>query len=88
MLLSKNINFARSFSIYRDKHYLDLYDAAKIILEGFNVVSISGGDRCTFEESKHFFSQKAVLVDIDETFYTLNQFHLLEMAMERFQSVN
>ena len=40
-----------------DKKLID-NDAAKVILEGFNVVSISGGDSCTFEESKHFFSYR------------------------------
>ena len=58
LYLSKNINFARSFSTYRDKHYLDLYDAAKVILESFNIKFISGGDRCTFKESEEFFSYR------------------------------
>ena len=58
LYLSKNNNFSRSFS-YRDgKNYLDLYDAAKVILEGLNISSVSGGDRCTFEESSHFFSYR------------------------------
>ena len=58
LFLSKNNNFERSFLLKNNKLYLDLYDAAKVIFEGFNVVSISGGDRCTFEESKHFFSYR------------------------------
>ncbi|MDA7438247.1 peptidoglycan editing factor PgeF [Candidatus Pseudothioglobus singularis] len=58
LYLSKNISFTRSFSFYRDKHYLDLYDAAKVILESFNITLISGGDRCTFKESDKFFSYR------------------------------
>ncbi|MDB2671020.1 peptidoglycan editing factor PgeF [Candidatus Pseudothioglobus singularis] len=58
LYLLKNINFARSFSTYRDKHYLDLYDAAKVILESLNIKFISGGDRCTFKESEEFFSYR------------------------------
>ena len=58
LYLSKNNNFERSFLLKNNKLYLDLYDAAKVIFEGFNLVSISGGDRCTFEESKHFFSYR------------------------------
>ena len=58
LYLSKNSNFARSFSFYRDKYYLDLYDAAKVILESFNITLISGGDRCTFKESDKFFSYR------------------------------
>ena len=58
LYLSKNGNLARSFSLYRDKHYLDLYDAAKVILESFNIKFITGGDRCTFKESDVFFSYR------------------------------
>ena len=58
LYLSKNISFTRSFSFYRDKHYLDLYDAAKVILESFNITLTSGGDRCTFKESDVFFSYR------------------------------
>ena len=58
LYLSKNSNFSRSFSFYRNKYYLDLYDAAKVILESFNITLISGGDRCTFEESDVFFSYR------------------------------
>jgi polyphenol oxidase len=56
LYLSNNNNFARSFGFYRHKYYLDLYDAAKVILESFNIKLISGGDRCTFKESDEFFS--------------------------------
>jgi len=58
LYLSKNINFERSFTIKNNKNYLDLYDAAKVILEGFQIKSISGGDRCTFQESSDFFSYR------------------------------
>ena len=56
LYLSQNNNFSRSFSFHKDKYYLDLYDAAKVILESFNIKLISGGDRCTFKESDEFFS--------------------------------
>ena len=58
LYLSKNSNFARSFSFNSGKHYLDLYDAAKVILESFNIKFITGGDRCTFKESDIFFSYR------------------------------
>lgn len=58
LYLSKNRNFSRSFSFYSCKHYLDLYDAAKVILESLNITLISGGDRCTFKESDVFFSYR------------------------------
>ncbi|MDG1848172.1 MAG: peptidoglycan editing factor PgeF [Candidatus Marinimicrobia bacterium] len=56
--LSTNIEFERSFSTHNNKHYLNLYDAAKIILEKFKISSVSGGDRCTFKEKNHFFSYR------------------------------
>jgi YfiH family protein len=58
LYLSKNINFERCFKIKNNKNYLDLYDAARLILEGFQINSISGGDRCTFLESNDFFSYR------------------------------
>ena len=58
LYLSKNINFQRSFTIKNNKNYLDLYDAARVILEGFQIRTISGGDRCTFQESNDFFSYR------------------------------
>jgi polyphenol oxidase len=58
LYLSKNKNFNRSFSLNNNKCYLDLYDAAKVILEELDITSIYGGDRCTFKESEHFFSYR------------------------------
>ena len=58
LYLSKNINFLRSFSFRNNKHYLDLYDAARVILEGYKISSISGGNRCTFKEVDYFFSYR------------------------------
>ena len=58
LYLAKNINFERSFTTKNNKNYLDLYDAAKVILEGFQIDSISGGNSCTFHESGDFFSYR------------------------------
>jgi len=58
LYLSKNINFLRSFSSRNNKHYLDLYDAARVILERNKISSISGGNRCTFKEVDYFFSYR------------------------------
>ena len=58
LYLEKNENFKRSFSIKNNKNYLDLYDAAKDVLEDFQIQLISGGDRCTFSESSDFFSYR------------------------------
>ena len=54
--LSKNPNFERSFSYHNDKLYLDLYDAARVVLESYQINTISGGERCTYKETDYFFS--------------------------------
>jgi len=54
--LNRNSIFERSFIEKNGKYYLDLYDGAKVILEGYGITSISGGDCCTYEDSKQFFS--------------------------------
>ena len=63
LYLSKNADFQRSFSIKNNKNYLDLYDAARVVLEGFQIHSISGGNRCTYKESSDFFSYRRDGVD-------------------------
>ena len=63
LYLSKNEDFQRSFSIKNNKNYLDIYDAARVVLEGFQIKSISGGNRCTYKESSDFFSYRRDGVD-------------------------
>jgi len=54
--LSKNKNFESCFSCLNNKYYLDLYDAARVVLKSLGVASISGGDRCSYKESDQYFS--------------------------------
>ena len=56
--LSKNKNFENCFSYLNNKYYLDLYEAARIVLKGLGVTSISGGDRCSYKESDQYFSYR------------------------------
>ena len=56
--LSTNKNFENCFTNLNNKYYLDLYDAARVVLKSFGVSSISGGDRCTFKESDQYFSYR------------------------------
>ena len=56
--LSKNENFISCFNCLNNKYYLDLYDAARVVLKSLGVKSISGGDRCTYNEPDHFFSYR------------------------------
>jgi YfiH family protein len=54
--LSKNENFERSFLKDNGSYYLDIYDAAKVVLEDYGVKFISGGESCTYNDSNEFFS--------------------------------
>jgi len=56
--LSKNKNFESCFTYLNNKYYLDLYEAARVVLKSFGVSSISGGDRCTYKESDQYFSYR------------------------------
>ena len=56
--LSKNENFESCFTFLNDKYYLDLYDAARVVLKSFGITSISGGDRCTYNEPDQYFSYR------------------------------
>ena len=56
--LSKNKNFENCFTYLNNKYYLDLYDAARVVLKSFGVRSISGGNRCTYKESDQYFSYR------------------------------
>ena len=56
--LSKNKKFENCFTNLNNKYYLDLYDAARVVLKNFGVSSISGGDRCTYKESEQYFSYR------------------------------
>ena len=56
--LSKNNNFESCFAYINNKYYLDLYEAARVVLHSFGVSSISGGDRCTYKESDQYFSYR------------------------------
>ena len=56
--LSKNKNFENCFAYLNNKYYLDLYEAARVVLKSLGVTSISGGDRCTYKESDQYFSYR------------------------------
>jgi YfiH family protein len=56
--LSKNKNFKNCFVYLNNKYYLDLYDAARVVLKSLGVASISGGNRCSYKESDQYFSYR------------------------------
>jgi len=54
----KDKSFTSSFRTYSDKHYLDLYSAAKLVLNSFDIYKISGGTECTFKQKDEYFSYR------------------------------
>ena len=56
--LSKNKNFENCFTYVNNKYYLNLYEAARVVLKSFGVSSISGGNRCTYKDSDQYFSYR------------------------------
>ena len=56
--LSKNENFESCFIVSNGRHYLDLYEAARVVLRDFGVTSISGGNQCTYNEPNQYFSYR------------------------------
>jgi len=56
--ISKDNNFSSSFKTCSGKYYLDLYNAAKLVLNNFAIFKISGGDKCTFKQKDEYFSYR------------------------------
>jgi len=54
--ISKDSIFKSAFKTITGKQYLDLYHAAKLILNTFDIYKISGGDECTFKQKDEYFS--------------------------------
>jgi len=58
LFISKDKGFASSFKTISGKHYLDLYDAAKLVLNSLDIYKISGGTECTFKQRDEYFSYR------------------------------
>ena len=54
--IAKDNIFASSFKTTSGKHYLDLYSAANLVLNNFDIYKISGGTECTFKQKDEYFS--------------------------------
>ena len=54
----KDIQLKDAFIQKDDKHQLDIYQAARIILKDLDVESITGGDECTFKQKDKYFSYR------------------------------
>jgi len=54
----KDISFKSAFKTITGKQYLDLYSAAKLVLNNFDIYKISGGAECTFKQRDEYFSYR------------------------------
>ena len=56
--IDKDPKLDQAFIAKGDKYQLDIYQAARIILKGLGVNSITGGDQCTFAQKGEYFSYR------------------------------
>jgi len=56
--IAKDNSLTSSFKTISGKHYLDLYHAAKFVLNSFDIYRISGGNECTFKQKDEYFSYR------------------------------
>jgi len=56
--IDKDVKLDQAFIAKDDKYQLDIYQAARIILSGLGVKSISGGGECTYTQQDKYFSYR------------------------------
>ena len=56
--IDKDLRLDQAFIAKGSKYQLDIYQAARIILNGLGVKSISGGDECTYTQKDKYFSYR------------------------------
>ena len=56
--LDKDPNLGEAFEQRDGRYYLDLYQAARIILTQLGIQQISGGDQCTYAQGEQYFSYR------------------------------
>ncbi len=54
----KDKKLSIAFTQTGEKYHLDIYQAARIILNDLGIKTISGGDQCTAEQEKDYFSYR------------------------------
>jgi YfiH family protein len=56
--IDKDAKLAQAFIVKGNKYQLDIYQAARVVLSGLGVKSISGGDECTYTQQDKYFSYR------------------------------
>lgn len=56
--IDKNPELSKAFKSANKQYYLDVYYAARIILNGLGVSKITGGESCTYAQPQQYFSYR------------------------------
>ena len=56
--IDKDLELEQAFIAKGGKYQLDIYQAARIVLSGLGIESISGGNECTYTEQDKYFSYR------------------------------
>ena len=56
--IDKDLELEKAFMAKDGKYQLDIYQAARIVLNGLGVKSISGGGECTYTQQDKYFSYR------------------------------
>ena len=56
--IDKDLKLEQAFIAKGGKYQLDIYQAARVVLSGLGVKSISGGDECTYTQQDKYFSYR------------------------------
>jgi copper oxidase (laccase) domain-containing protein len=56
--VTKDKKLSVAFAQIGEKYHLDIYQAARIILNNLGIKTMSGGNQCTAEQDKDYFSYR------------------------------
>jgi len=56
--IAKDSSLKKAFIGFNDKYKLDIYQAARIVLNKLGIDNILGGDECTFKQKGEYFSYR------------------------------
>jgi YfiH family protein len=56
--IAKDEKLSTAFTQKNEKYHLDIYQAARIILNDLGLKNITGGDQCTVEQEQEYFSYR------------------------------
>jgi len=58
LFVDSHSGFENTFIQHNNKYMMDLYAAARIVLNDYGVISITGGEQCTYSEQEKYYSYR------------------------------